>query len=243
MSHKHDGTPPRRGRPPKSNAPPLSKERIVLAALEMTRASKKQPLSFRVLGTRLGVDPAALYRYIPSKDGLLLEVADGIIGEALQGFSETGSWRQDLFKLLDCVHFAYLEHPEVAVAAVTRVTRHEAEKTFTETMLRILEHTGLDNTTAVLMYRVLEDTMLAWTGFRAKVQLTPDAEEERADWEEVYRQTDPKTHPRVAAHATAMTAINLDEGFEAAISLLLDGMSLQIDALRRSNHRTSEMTK
>lgn len=222
----------------------------------MTRAEAKQPLSFRALGARLGVDPSALYRYIPSKDGLLLEVADGIISEALQRYTETGVWRQDLFSLLQRVHLAYLEHPEVAVVAVTRVTRLEAEKTFTETMLRILEHAGLDTTTAVLMYRTLEDTMLAWTGFRARVQLTPDAEAERTEWEQEYLRTDARTYPRLATQATTMTAIDLDEAFETAISLLLDGISLRSNAtrpahaasprsrtVRRSNHRTSGMTQ
>src|SRR5690625_579131 len=111
-SHKNAGTAPHRGRPPKSKAPPLSKEKIIATALDMTRAEAKQPLSFRALGARLGVDPSALYRYIPSKDGLLLEVADGIISEALQRYTETGVWRQDLFSLLQRVHLAYLEHPE-----------------------------------------------------------------------------------------------------------------------------------
>jgi len=217
----------RRGRPSKSGAPLLNTEKILLAALDMTRAEEGKPLTFRALGAHLGVDPSALYRYIPSKDGLLLMVADGIIQEALENFNETGDWREDLHNLLGKVHRAYLEHPQVALSAVTRVTRLPAEMEFTEIMLRVLEASGVQASKAVLAYRALEDTMLAWTGFRANVLLMKDAEAEMQDWEEVCLSADTEQYPRVAAQATPMTAISLDEGFEASMELLLDGIQVQ----------------
>lgn len=220
--------PRRRGRPAKSGAPLLDKETIVAAALAMTRTEQGEALTFRALGARLGVDPAALYRYIPSKDGLLLIVADGIIQEALDHFSESGQWRQDLYNLLDQVHRAYLEHPQVALSAVTRVTRLDAEIQFTEIMLRILESAGMPAAQAVLAYRALEDTMLAWTGFRANLILMTNAEAEKTDWEQVYRNADPLQYPRVVSQATPMTAISLREGFETSINLLLDGIAARV---------------
>lgn len=227
-SHTSDPVPRRQGRPPKSNVGPLDRAKIISAALDMTHSAEGKPLTFRALGSRLGVDPAALYRYISSKDGLLLAVADGIFDEALAGFTETGVWREDLTDLLWRVHTAYLEHPEVAVSAVTRVTRLDAEMTFTETMLRILATAGLDDAQAVLTYRSLEDTMLAWTGFKANVERMENPEAERRDWGQVYRQADPQIYPRVSAQATPMTAASLHQVFETSLALLLDGIELRI---------------
>lgn len=227
MARTSSNSPRRRGRPPKSGAPLLTKEKILAAALEMTRAEEGEPLTFRALGTRLGVDPAALYRYIPSKDGLLLMVADGIIQEALDNFHETGNWRHDLYHLLSEVHRAYLKHPQVALSAVTRVTRLSAEMEFTELMLSILETSGLSTAQAVLAYRSLEDTMLSWTGFRANVSLMKEADAEMQDWQQVYLNADAKQYPRVVAQATPMTAIALDRVFEASLNLMLDGIALQ----------------
>src|SRR5690625_7366946 len=104
----------RRGRPSKSGAPLLNTEKIVSAALDMTRAEEGKPLTFRALGAHLGVDPSARYRYIPSQDGLLLMVADGIIQEALENFNETGDWRGGSHDLLAKVQRASLGHPQWA---------------------------------------------------------------------------------------------------------------------------------
>lgn len=218
----------RRGRPPKSNALPLNRKLIIDTALDMTRAEVAQPLTFRALGTRLGVDPSALYRYIPSKDGLLLAVADGIIQEALESFGESPHWRADLYQVLSRVHHSYLQHPQVAAAAATRVTRLEAETIFSETVLAILQRAGLNSSQAVITYRALEDTMLAWTGFRAGVSLMPDPDKEIADWEQAYLHADPQAYPRVVSLATAITAVSLQEGFDESITLILDGIECRL---------------
>lgn len=228
MVTQSSGSSRRPGRPAKSGAPLLDKEKVVQAALKMTHVQENKPLTFRALGARLGVDPAALYRYIPSKDALLLSVADGIYAEALKSFRQTGQWREDLYNLLDLVHQAYIEHPQVAISAVTRITRLSAEMDFTETTLTILERAGMRQPEALIAYRSLEDSMLAWTGFRAGLLLMEDAEEEKVDWERVYRNADPQRYPRVVAHATPMTAISLQEAYEASMNLLLDGISLQL---------------
>lgn len=241
MTQTPSHTPRRRGRPTKSGAPLLSTEKIISVALDMTRAEVGEPLTFRTLGARLGVDPSALYRYIPSKDGLLLMVADGIIQEALENFTESGNWRKDVFDVLSRVHRAYLSHPQVALSAVTRVTRLPAEMEFTELMLRVLETSGIPPSSAVTAYRSLEDTMLAWTGFRANVLLMNDAEAEMQDWEQVYRNADVARFPRVVAQAIPMTAVSLQEGFETALNLLLDGITFQISR-RYSSESNSDGT-
>lgn len=220
----------RRGRPAKSGAAPLDRERVVRAAVGMTSTAEGEPLTFRALGARLGVDPSALYRYVASKDELLLAVADGIIGEAMSGFAETGDWRADLTELLRRVHRAYLDHPQVAVAATPRVTRLPAEMDLTETLLRILIRAGLDEPRAVLVYRALEDTVLAWTGFRAAVDLHPEAEADQRKWEQTYRAADPHTHPFSAAHAGPMTAVELEEAFATALQLQLAGLATELES-------------
>src|SRR5690625_7336639 len=187
----------RRGRPSKTGESLMNTQKILMTSLDKTRAEELKPVTLRALGVHLGVDPSALYRYIPSKDGLLLMVADGIIQEALENFNETGDWREDLHNLLGKVHRAYLEHPQVALSAVTRVTRLPAEMEFTKIMLRVLEASGVQASKAVLAYSALEDTMLAWTGFRANVLLMKDAEAEMQDWEEVCFSADTHQYPRV----------------------------------------------
>ena len=223
---------PRRGRPAKSGAAPLDRRQVIAAAVAMTSRGEGEPLTFRALGARLGVDPSALYRYVASKDELLLAVADGIIGEAMEGFTEAGDWRRDLTELLHRVHRAYLDHPQVAVAAAPRVTRLPAEMEFTEIMLRILERTGLGESRAVEVYRSLEDTMLAWTGFRATVDLTPESDDEHRAWETAYLEADAEVFPRVVRLASPMTAVTLEQAFRNALDLAMEGLSREVETTR-----------
>ena len=224
-------TPQRRGRPAKSGAAPLDRERVVAAAVAMTSRAEGQPLTFRALGARLGVDPAALYRYVSSKDELLLAVADGIIGDALAGVAETGRWTEDVATLLAAVRRGFLDHPEVGVAAASRITRLPAETALTESLLRLLEAGGVTGEEAVVAYRALEDTMLAWTGLSAAVDLSPTAESDREDWRATCLAADRGRFPRTARHAVALTSVSLDRGFTTAVDLMLAG--LEATASRR----------
>lgn len=217
-------TPQRRGRPAKSGAAPLDRERVVAAAVAMTSRAEGQPLTFRALGARLGVDPAALYRYVSSKDELLLAVADGIIGDALARVAETGRWKEDVAALLAAVRRGFLDHPEVGVAAASRITRLPAETALTESLLRLLEAGGVTGEDAVVAYRALEDTMLAWTGFSATVALNPTAEADREDWRTICEAADRSRFPRTVRHAAALTGVSLDRGFTTAVELMLAGL-------------------
>jgi AcrR family transcriptional regulator len=208
----------------------LDRERVVASAVAMTSRAEGQPLTFRALGDRLGVDPSALYRYVSSKDELLLAVADGIIGGALGGFTETGRWKEDLAALLGAVRRAFLEHPEVGVAAAPRITRLPAETALTETILRLLESAGIKDGDGVLAYRALEDTMLAWTGFSAAVELSPSPEADREDWRATCLAAGTSRFPRTVRQAINITEVGLERGFEAAIDLMLAGLESRLQS-------------
>lgn len=219
-----DGRPRRRGRPALSGARPLSRERIIDAALAMTSRTERHPLTFRALGERLGVDPSALYRHIRSKDELLLAVADAINGRAVSGFARTGVWRADLEDLLRRLFRAGLEHPEVAVAAVVRVTRLEAELQITETMLDLLHEAGVPARRVPAVYRAVEDTMLAWTGLAAATDIA-SADDDLEGWARALSAADPARFPRAAAHAGAFALLRTEQVFDASLELLLDGVA------------------
>ncbi len=217
----------RRGRPAKSGAPPLDREQVIRAAVDMTSREQAQPLTFRSLGKRLGVDPAALYRYVSSKDELLLAVADGIIAEAAEGFVAAGAWREDLTELLCRLHRGYLDHPEVAVAAAARITRLPGEMRFAELALGLLIDAGLPDVEASASYRALADTVLAWTAFRAGLELNSAAEADHEAWEVACRQADPAAFPHLSRMAGSLTGVTLDEGFRATLDLLITAVELR----------------
>jgi len=81
MGDEVKGAAPRRKRGPST---PLTKGRILSAALELVDREGLEALSMRRLGKELGVDPMAVYYHVPNKSALY----DGIMDVVLGGLAE-----------------------------------------------------------------------------------------------------------------------------------------------------------
>lgn len=123
--------------------PPLTIERIVETALELIDDSGLDALSMRRLGTRLGVDPMAVYHHVAGKDALLEHVVRRVF-DGIPGLAARGPWQQRVRRWADAYRAVGRAHPNlvlrivadpgaVAVAAV-RVN---------ETLYAALEASGL----------------------------------------------------------------------------------------------------
>jgi AcrR family transcriptional regulator len=67
--------------PRRKDAEPLTRERIIEAAMRLIDAEGFDALSMRRLGTELGVNPMAAYHYVPNKTALYDLVLDAVMGE------------------------------------------------------------------------------------------------------------------------------------------------------------------
>jgi len=64
-----------------SGNPQLTRERIVRTALEIVDRDGEKALSMRRLGAELGVDPMAVYYYLPNKEALLDGIVEAVMSE------------------------------------------------------------------------------------------------------------------------------------------------------------------
>lgn len=93
---------------------PLTRDRIVAAALELVDADGLDALTMRRLGTRLGVEAMSLYKHVPNKEAIL----DGIRERLLAEFAATlpaapaASWRDDLGRFARAYRAVGRAHPE-----------------------------------------------------------------------------------------------------------------------------------
>ena len=62
-------------------AEPLTRERIVGAALDLVDRAGLKALSMRRLGAALGVDPMAVYYHLPNKEALLDAIVEAVMAE------------------------------------------------------------------------------------------------------------------------------------------------------------------
>lgn len=217
----------------------LSRERILDAAQAVIDRDGDSALTFRRLGSELGADPTAAYRYFRSKDDLLLALADRLLGEAMDAAnaqtSPADGWREILHSQSHALRDALVRHPRLAVLISVRTTQGAQEARGIERILATLAEAGLSTREAVGVWRALADTVLAWSGFSAAYVALPEEAKARdaAAWSTTYRRLPANEYPHI--HAARPYLDEYDDAFDFAIGLLLDGVTSRITNPSRSS--------
>ncbi|MFI5954157.1 TetR/AcrR family transcriptional regulator C-terminal domain-containing protein [Cryptosporangium sp. NPDC051539] len=107
--------PPRRRRRPTDE--PLTRERVIAAALAIADADGMAELSMRRVAADLGVATMALYRYVPSKEDLVIHMLDAVFGEvSMIPDPEPAGWRAKLESVARKQWDVYRQHRWMAGA-------------------------------------------------------------------------------------------------------------------------------
>lgn len=176
MPHQgHVAAPPPRdrgaGRPgrPGRRAPrgTVSREDIIVAAVEVVRAGGYEQMTIRSLAAGLGVAPMSLYRHIRDKDDLLDEVVDRLLAPAWRPAAAPGDWRAWVVEAADRLRDflvtqpaalrVYLRHPVVSPAAVERM----------DAMMDVLRRAGVDEQTARRAYGAVHTYTIGFAALEA----------------------------------------------------------------------------
>jgi AcrR family transcriptional regulator len=124
----------------------LTHERVIATALSIVDREGLDKLSMRKLGTELGVDPMAVYHYIPNKAALLDSLIDAIMTEL--GVAERREPGEDVAEWFVCSFRQFYEvlraHPNVLTVMATRPITGEAGLKSAEIVLRELHDLGFD---------------------------------------------------------------------------------------------------
>ncbi|MER7480171.1 helix-turn-helix domain-containing protein [Streptomyces sp. NPDC126510] len=224
----------RRRRRPTRSGVLLSEDLIVQTALRLIGEHGPEALSVRRLGTALGCDPTALYRYFHGTDDLVLAIADRIIGDAMAGFDPGDDWVASLREMALRVRAGYLAHPRAAAMAAHRVTRRGNEICAVDTGIGLLLTAGFPPADAARLYLAFIDTVLSHAAAEAAFQALPPQQREadRRSWRDVYQDLDPATYPSLTGVRQELPAM-ADSSFEQAVDLLLEALAARARALGR----------
>ncbi|MFE2558462.1 TetR/AcrR family transcriptional regulator C-terminal domain-containing protein [Streptomyces sp. NPDC059352] len=126
------------------DAAPLSRERLVGAALELADAEGLNALTMRRVATALGVSTMALYRHVPGKAELVRLMADAACGEVPLG-PVPAEWRVGLERGARWLRGVYERHRWMAqaMASFTRPVAAPNAMAYMEWVLRSLRGTPL----------------------------------------------------------------------------------------------------
>ncbi|CUR58763.1 Transcriptional regulator, tetR family [metagenome] len=149
---------------------PLSRERVVDAAVSLIDAEGLPALSMRRLGAILGVEAMALYRHVPGREELLDAVVESITeqmqhdGDVL--LAPRHGWQDFLQRLAHGVRRVALAHPKVFPLVASRPAEAPwlrpplRSLAWVEVFLSGLESEGFDDDSMAVAYRAFTSFLL-----------------------------------------------------------------------------------
>ena len=223
------------GRPPPSARRPLSRERIVDAAVAFIDDHGLPGLTMRRLGNELGVEAMALYRYVPAKEDLLDAVVERLI-ENMRRDDEVldtprDGWQDFLVRLAHGVRRVALEHPKAFPLVASRPPEAPwlrpplRSLAWVEVFLSGLVSEGFTKEAAVASYRaytsvLLGHLLLEVSNHGADVGPLDVLDDNSGDEGALHH------YPHVQRMRSALSEDHAATEFEESLEALLDRMTL-----------------
>lgn len=206
---------------------PLSRERVLRAAVALADEGGVDALSMRKLASALGVVPMALYKHVANKDELLDGMIDVVVAE-IDPAEEGAGWRAVVRGRILSARRALLRHPWASTVLESRSQPTPAVLAYMDTMIGVFLAGGFSIDLTHHVLHALGSRLLGFTQelFDDSASSDPDAEAAMID---ALAGTFPNLH-RLALAVTHDDASVVGAGcddqfeFEFALDLLLDGV-------------------
>ncbi|GLZ31903.1 TetR family transcriptional regulator [Lentzea sp. NBRC 105346] len=198
---------------------PLTRARIVDAAVRLIEREGVGAVSMRRVAAELGAGTMSLYNHVPSKIALLDLAAERIM-EDVEAYTVDGDdWRDHIRAHARAVRDHARKHPRAFVLLATRRMSSDTGVRPIEAGLRNMERAGFRGDTAVRIIRVLVSFLLgtliremATTPELGGVALSP------------YQPVDAMTFPRTAEVLDSLGEYDHDLEFEFGLELLIKAL-------------------
>lgn len=159
---------------------PLSRDRVVEAALAVIDRGGIRGCSMRSVAGELGVEAMSLYHHVPGgKD----EMLDGVVAMVQTGFVDdlvlTGHWRADMGMFARAYRAALVEHPNVvALIAARPSVAYRTSSALVGSLFDSMEDAGFSRQDALRAVRVVSRWTIGFTMGEASAVEDGEAAEE-----------------------------------------------------------------
>ncbi|MER6716452.1 TetR/AcrR family transcriptional regulator [Streptomyces sp. NPDC000877] len=203
--------------------PPLTRERIVRAAVALLDEEGMDRLTMRHLAERLQVGATTLYWHVATKGDVIDLAVDAIFGETSLPDRSAENPRDDIVILVNTWRQAMLRHPWAAtLPARQRPLMGPNFLAWMEFLQSALVRAGLTGRQLNAATWALYNHVMGATATQSSLQLS--AEEARLGQE--YLQSHSDRYPTVAAN-NYISDVDWDTSFTVGLELLLDGIEAQ----------------
>jgi TetR/AcrR family tetracycline transcriptional repressor len=197
---------------------PLTRERILRAALAIVDGEGLAAISMRRVGEELGVEAMSLYNHVPSKAAILDGVFEIVLSE-LPPAQKHPTWRAFLRERALALAAVLRAHPHALPLFATRPAVTRASLEHMESALQILHDAGMSPEHALATFQVLVafvvgHTLQAYAPVAADEASRPAYEALRED-----------EFPRVRELARLLPSRDVERELALGVDALLEGLS------------------
>ena len=207
---------------------PLGRDQILREAVRLIDEYGRDQLTMRRLGSALGVEAMALYRYVPGREQLLDGVVEFVMNELWEKTMTDplpDSWQEYLQKLAHGVRDIAVAHPRVFPLVATRPPAAPwlrpplRSLRWVESFLQALAKFGFADRDSVQIYRAFATFLL---GHLLLESATQDFTGSVAQDVEFFESNDLALYPRLLSLADELARNGYDVEFEDALEDLIN---------------------
>ena len=201
---------------------PLTRERVLRAAVAFADEHGIEALSMRKLGQELGVEAMSLYNHVANKDDILGGIVETIAGE-VEVASPDLDWRTAVRRSAISAHETLVRHPWAPALWMRRGGGGTARLRFADGLLGALRR-SLSADLAYRAFHTLQSYILGYT--LQELRFPFEAEELESMAETFLREFPADDHPHLAEHVRQHLEPHAFEegGFEFGLDLILEGL-------------------
>ncbi len=198
---------------------PLSRERVLRAALVLADEQGIEAVSMRRLGQALGVEAMSLYKHVADKEAILDGIAD-LVMEDVEVPDPDLPWREAIRRSAISAHQAFRRHPWAGTVLESRLNPGLARLRYLDAVVGVLRAAGFDTLTIAHAFMALDSHTYGFTLQELALPFeAAGAPEVAAMMAGVF-----EAYPNLQAMAElAMTGAPMLD-FEFGLDLLLDGL-------------------
>lgn len=193
-----------------------------------------QNLTMRRLGSRLGVEAMALYRYVPGReqllDGVVEVVMDELYSDTMQAADVSKTWTEYLQRMAHGVRKLALAHPQVFPLVATRPPAAPwlrpplRSLRWVEAFLEGLTHHGFEGRASVTVYRAFSTFLLGHLLLETST-LGGEMGLSEAEDTEFIESNDLSRYPMVTRYSDELSRDAYEEEFEESLEDLLNRLA------------------
>ena len=215
----------KQARPAARHRPPLTRERVLRAAIGLADRGGIESLSMRNLGERLGVEAMSLYNHVRNKEDMLDGMVDVVFSEI--DLPPSGAdWRTAMRTRAISLHQVLLRHPWANGLMESRSTPGPANLRHHDAVLASLRKAGFSVETAAHAYSVLDAYIYGFTLTETTLPFRKPGEvaEVAANIMEGFRAGEYPYLAEMAVDRAMKPGYSYGVEFEYGLDLILDGV-------------------